>query len=664
MPIGQLSLARSGSNLDDLLSWLADGLSRVIRGDLTVVGSHRDGVLDLARLALLDNLGLASLEFGILANLYLKRGALGPLHGLGGGVTLGSNLDDLLDRLSNALGFGRCTRDLRVLNGLGGGHLILARLALLDSLLGAGRHGVIELNLGLERNFNLGLSGVRALSLGTHTDDRVGRLLGALRGDGRVTRRLAVDDLLRRSHDLGAVLALLVDDLLASLQRIIKDDFRLERDWLLSLGDNRGVLSLRAVLDDFLDRFLGGFALSNVGLITNRTEDGGEGLFAVLALLNNAGLTGSEVRVYAHRGAVGHRNGPLGLLSILSGLDANLDDLIDGLFGDLLLDRGFAIRLRVGDLLGHRDGLLARLALGDGLRLARRHRRVILHLHAERHLSLNRLRGLTRCHCANSDDLLDRLLGALGGHLGVARRLAVDDLLRRGDNLGAVLALLVDNLLAGLEFVVEDDFGLERHRLLRLGHDGGVFGCRTVLDDLVDRVLGLLLFRGDSCLVARGSEVSGVGLLAGHALLDDLDLTRLQLRVRAGLHLERNLGSPGDLLGRLRRLGSDLDDLVDGLFGDLLLHGGFAIGLRVGDLLGHRGGLLTWLALGHNLRRTGRHVRIELDLHTERDLGLDGLLGLTGGLRTYANDLLGRLLGALGCHGRFTRRLAVHELLS
>ena len=664
MPIGQLSLARSGSNLDDLLSWLADGLSRVIRGDLTVVGSHRDGVLDLARLALLDNLGLASLEFGILANLYLKRGALGPLHGLGGGVTLGSNLDDLLDRLSNALGFGRCTRDLRVLNGLGGGHLILARLALLDSLLSAGRQGVIELNLGLERNFDLGLSGVRALSLGTHTDDRVGRLLGALRGDGRVTRRLAVDDLLRRSHDLGAVLALLVDDLLASLQRIIKDDFRLERDWLLSLGDNRGVLSLRAVLDDFLDRFLGGFALSKVGLITNRTEDGGEGLFAVLALLNNAGLTGSEVRVYAHRGAVGHRNGPLGLLSILSGLDANLDDLIDGLFGDLLLDRGFAIRLRVGDLLGHRDGLLARLALGDGLRLARRHRRVKLDLHTERHLSLNRLRGLTRCHCANSDDLLDRFFRALSRHFRVTRRLAVHDLLRRSHDLGAGLTLLVDLLFTLLEGVVEDDLGLERHRLLRLGHHGGVLSSRAVFDDLVDRVLGLLLFRGHRCLVARGREISGVGLLARDALLDDLDLTRLQIRVRAGLNLERNLGSPGDLLGCRRRLGADLDDLIDGLLGDLLLHGGFAIGLRVGDLLRHGDGLLTGLTLGHRLRCASRHVRVKLDLHTERNLGLNRIGGLTGRLGAHADDLLGWFLGALGCHGGFTRRLTVNELLS
>ena len=158
--ICQLSLGRRSTNLDDLLSRLADLFLVFLRRNLTIVGDHRKGVLNLTWLAFLDNLRLTSLELRVLTYLNLKRDILGPLDGLGRGLALGADLDDLLDRLLNALGSGLGTNNLRVFDGLGRGDLILTLLALLDSLLGTGFHRVVELNLGLERHSNLRLGGI------------------------------------------------------------------------------------------------------------------------------------------------------------------------------------------------------------------------------------------------------------------------------------------------------------------------------------------------------------------------------------------------------------------------------------------------------------------------------------------------------------------------
>ena len=430
MLIGEFGLALCRTNLDDLLDRVADLLGGVLLGDLTVFGVDLDGVLDLALLAFLDNLGLTRLQVRVNAYLDFKRSLFRPLDGCRGRLTLSTDLDDLLDRLGHTLGFGLGVHNLRVLDGQGRGDLVLTELAFLDSFLLSGFQVLVEDDLSLERHVLLVRGGVSAFSLG-----------------------------------------------------------------------------------------------------------------------------------------------------------------------------------------------------------------------------------------ADADDLLGRFLGALSGHGRIAVRLAVLDLLSRGHNLGPELALLVNDLLTLFEGVVEDDFGLERNRLLHLRHHSGVLSCRTVLDDLLDRILRLLLLGLNRCLVTLSSEVSREGLLARHALLDDLDLTRLEFRIRAGLNLERNLRSPGHLLGRLRRFRANLDDLINRLLGDLLLNGGFAIRLGVGDLLSHGHRLLTRLALGYNLRGASWQVRIELDLHTERNLSLDRVLDLTGGLGTHTDLLRRRLLGALSGHGRVARRFTVDELL-
>ena len=427
--IGQLSLRRGRTNLDDTLGRLADNLGGVFSGDFTILRLHVDDVLDLAWLSFFDDLGFTRLELRVNPNLDLKRGVFGPLDGLGRCLALSADLDDLLDRLLDALGSGAGLNNLRVLDGLGRGDLIFTRLAFLDNLLGTGLHVVIELNLGLERNSSLSLRHVRSFGLGTHANDLLGRLLGALSRHRRVTRRLTVHNLLGRGHNL------------------------------------------------------------------------------------NTGLT-----------------------------------------------------------------------------------------------------------------------------------------------------LLVDLLFALLEGVVEDDLSLKRNRLVNLGHHSGVLDCRTILDDLLDRVLGLLLFRGHSCLIALGSKVRSVGLLARNTLLDDLDLTRLQLRVRTSLNLERNLGSPGDLLGSLRRLGTNLDHLINRLFGDFL--GDLRVTrLGVGDIALDRHRLLTRNTFGRNLGRTGRKVRIELNLHTERNLRLDGLRGSTGGLGTHTDNSILLLRHRGGRDHRVTGGLTVDKLL-
>ena len=587
--IGQLGLGRRGADLNNLLRRLADGLGRVISGDLAVVGSHRHGVLDLARLALLDHLSLAGLELRVLTNLNLERRALGPLHSLGGGLTLGADLDDLLDRFLDALGFGRGTRDLRVLDGLGRGDLILARLAFLDGLLCSSRQGVIELNLGLERNPYLGLGGVRALSLGAYANDRVGRLLGALSGHGRLARRLAIHNLLSGGLHLSTVHALLVDDLLARLQRIIKDDFGLERHRLLGLGHHGGVLGPRAVLDDALDRLGAILGLGHLGLTVSSGEGSSVRRFAVLAFLDHLGLARCKVRVRAQGGAERNRLSPLHRVGRRGLLGAHGDDLINWFLGDFLGHGRLTVRGGVGDVAldGHR--LLARHALGGHLGLACRHGRVVLNDDLVRCFRLKGLGVLTGGLSTHSDLSSDRLLSALGADLGVALWLAVDDLLRGGLDVGAEFALLVNNLLARLQGVVERHLRLERHRLLGLGHHGGVLGLRAILDDLLNWGLGLLAlgYRG---LVARRGELCGVLTLAVDTLLDHLGLARSQVRVRAGHRAIRGRRSPGDVLSGFGRLGADLHDLVGRCGGLhprtvtlLLLFAGLALG---DDLVG------------------------------------------------------------------------------
>ena len=467
------------------------------------------------------------------------------------------------------------------------------------------------------------------LPLGTDADDGVNRFLGALSGHGRLAIRLTVLDLLSRRHNLRTELTLLINNLLTGFEGVVEDDFGLERNRLLHLRHHSGVLSRRAVLDDLVDRVLRLLLLrGHRRLVTRGGEVSGEGLLARHALLDDLDLTRLEFRVRAGLNLERNLRSPGYLRRSLRRFRADLDDLINRLLSDLLFDGGLTIRLGVGHFLSHRGGLLARLTLGYDLEGASRQVRIKLDLHTKRNLRLNRLLDLTGGLSANADDLLDRLLGALSRHGRIAIRLAALDLLRRGHNLGTSLTLLINLLFAFLEGVVEDDLGLERNRLLHLGHHSGVLSSRAVLDDLLDRILRLLLLRGHRRLVTRGGEVSGEGLLARHALLDDLDLTRLEFRVRAGLNLERNLRSPGHLLGRLRRFRANLDHLINRLLSDLLLDGSFTVRLGVGDLLGHGNRLLTRLTLGYDLGGASRQVRVEFDLHTKRNLRLNSLRDL------------------------------------
>ena len=574
-----------------------------------------------------------------------------------------TNLDDARGRLADFLR-RLLLAHLAVINSHRDGVLGLTRRAFLDNL-GLTRLQVrVHANLGIVRGLlsPFDLVGNR-VSLGTHTDDRVARLLGALGGHGRLAGRLTVHDLLSGSDDLSTQLALLIDDLLARLQIRIEDEFSLERNRLLQLGHYLAVVNLRTVLDDLLNRLLG-YLLGGVhrGGVLLRGEVGCEFLLAVFALLDNLHLTWLQLRVHAHDRVVRQRRNPSCLVGCLSRLGADSDNLLNRLLDDLFSNLRVA-RLGVDDVTVDRHLLLARLAFLSDLGLARLQARVVDDLHLVRNLSLNGLSVLTCGLGTHADDLLGRLLGSLSAHLRITRRLAIHDLLSRSHNLSAKLTLLVNLLLTLFKRVIENDLSLERNRLFNLGHHSGVLSGRTVLDDLADWVLGLLLLRRDGCVIALGGEISGVGLLTRNTLLNNLDLTRLQLRVRTSLNLERNLSLPLNLLGSLRRLGTDLDHLVNRLFGDLLLNGGLAIRLGVSDLLGHRDGLLARLALGDNLRGASRQVRIELDLHTERNLRLNVLLGLTGGLGANADLRVLRGLGLLSGHGRLAVRLAVLDLL-
>ena len=617
---------------------VADLLNRILGGGLTVFSIHRDGVLDLTWLALLSNLGFTRLQLRIRANFNLKRSGLRPLNLRGRRFALGAHLDDLVHRLSHTLSLGVRTRDLRVHDGLGRSHLVLARLAFLNSFLFAGLKGVIEDDLGLKRHVHLRLSGVSALSLRAHTNLSRNRLLRALRRHGRLAVRLTVLDLLSRRHNLCAKLALLIDDLLAGLKGVIKDDLRLEQNRLLGLGHHLGVLnlSLRAVLDDAVLRFEARGNTRHLRFTIDTGKGSFVGLLAVGAFLDNLCLTRRELRVRAQDGAKRNWHRPRHLVRRSRLLGTHLDHLINRLLNDLLRDLRIT-RLRVGDIARNGHLLLARLTFLGHLGLTSRHLRIKLDLHTEWNLSLNSLGVRTGGLGAHADDLLDRFLGALGSHLRITRRLTVDDLLGRRHNLSTVLALLINLLLTSGKRVIKDNLRLKRNRLLSLGHHRGVISLRAILNDLVDRILRLLLLRGHRCLVTGGGEISGVGLFTRNTLLNNLDLTRLEFRIRAGLYLKRNLSSPRDLRGSLRRLRTHLDHLINRLFGDLL--GDLRVTrLGVGDVALDRHRLLTRNTRRGHLGGASRHIRIELDLHTERDLRLNGLSVRTRGLGTHADD--------------------------
>ena len=600
----RLSLGRA--NLDDVLDRIADLLGGILLGDLSVFNTHRHGVLDLTLLAFLDNLGFTRFQFRVDSHLDFERSIFRPLNRGGGRLALGADLDDLLDRLGHTLGFGLGVHNLRVLDGLGSGDLVLTELSFLNSFLLSGFKRVIEDDLGLERHVLFVLSRVSAFSLGANTDDLLDRFLGALSRHGRVTGRLAVHDLLSRGHNLGAKFTLLINLLLTFFQGVVEDNLSLERNRLLGLGHHRGVLSCRAVLNDLVDWRLGLlFLRRDLRLVALGSEVSGIGLLARHALLDDPDLTRLQLRIRAGNDLERNLRSPGDLLGRLGWLGADLDDLIHRLLGDFLGDLRIA-RLGIGDIARDRHLLLTRNTLGHNLRRTGRHARIELDLHTERNLRRNGLSRSTGGLGANTDDLLGWFLGAFRSYNRVARRLAVHELLSRSHNLGTNFTLLINLLLACLEGVVEDDLGLERNRLLGRGHQLAGSQARTILDDPRHRLLGGL-FLSDLSLRALGRELSGVGLLAVLTFLNNPGFARLQIRVLANLGRVGDRDLPGHVLGGLGGLGADEDDLVDrglGLFPAAVL-----------VLL-----LRARLALGFNLVGASGDGVVVLVLDVERDL--------------------------------------------
>ena len=563
-------------------------------------------MLHFTLLALLDNLCFTRLQLRVDAHLNFKRSVLAPLNSRRGRLALSTDLDDLLDRIGHTLGLGLRVRDLRVHDGLSRGHLVLTQLAFLDSFLLSGFQVLVEDDLSLERHVLFVLTLVSAFSLGAHTDDLLGRFLGALSGHGWLAIWLPVLDLLSRGHNLGTGLTLLINLLFALLEGVVEDNLGLERNRLLSLGHHSGVLSCRTVLDDLLDRILRLLLLwFHRSLVTLSSEVSGEGLLARHALLDDLDLTRLKLRVRAGLNLERNLGSPGHLLGSLRRLGTNLDHLVNRLFSDLFLDGGFTVRLGVGDLLSHSNGLLTRLALGHSFRGAGRQVRVELDLHSEWNLSLDRVLDLTGGLGTNADLLRCRFLGALSGHGRVARRLTVDELLGRGLNLGSELTLLVDDLFAGRQGVIKDNLGLERNRLLSLGHQLARSQTRTVLDDALDGFLSGF-FLDYFSLVTLGSELGGELLLAVLTFLNNPGFTRLQVWVLANLGRERDRNRPGHILSTLSRLGADEHDLVDRLLG------AFPGAVLVLLLRARR-------TLGFNLVGTGRYGVVVLVLNLERN---------------------------------------------
>ena len=407
VPIGKLGLVLGRADLDDVLDRIADLLQGIILGDLPVYNTHRNGVLDLALLACLNNLGFTRLQFRVDAHLDFERSLLSPLNRGGGRLALGADLDDLLDRLGHTHGFGLGIHNLRVLDGQCSGDLVLTELTFLNSFLLSGFHRVIEDDLGLERHVLFVLRRVSAFGLGANADYLLGWFLGALRSHNRVARRLTVHDLLRRGLNLGANFTLLVNNLPTSLEFIVEDDLGLERNRLLSLGHQLARRQARAVLDDPLDRLLGGLFLSNLSFRALGGELGGVGLLSVLTFLNNPGFTRLQVQVLTNLGRVRDRNRPRDLLGSLGGLRADDHDLVDwclGLFPATVLVLLFRTRLALGfNLVG---------ASGDSV--------VVLVLDVERDLTGRDFNNVHHCesgvgravlvgHCDWNLDLVTRL---------------------------------------------------------------------------------------------------------------------------------------------------------------------------------------------------------------------------------------------------------------
>ena len=255
--------------------------------------------------------------------------------------------------------------------------------------------------------------------------------------------------------------------------------------------------------------------------------------------------------------------------------------------------------------MGDRDGLLTRLALGDSLRGTCRHARVKLDLHAERNLSLNCLGGLTCGLSSNTDHRVDRLLRSLSGDRRLTNRLAVLDLLSRGDLLHADNALGIDSSFPSRQRVIRNDCRLKRDLAFGRRHKVLVLKTRTVLDDLLDRLL-VILSINDIGLVTDRAELRGERALTVLALLHNLGLTRCKGRVRTHLRAVRNRYRPRDILAVLSRLDADLHYLVNSR-----LHG---FPRAVAKLL-----LRTSLALSHDLRFACRHRRVVLVLDLERN---------------------------------------------
>ena len=464
---------------------------------------------------------------------------------------------------------------------------------------------------------------IRIHLLRTDADDGLLRSLGLLGGDGRLAGRLAVLNLLRRGDQLFALFALLVDGLLACRQRVVEDDLSLEGDLAGLGGGQRLVSDGRAVLNERVHRILGLLIIRGHRCVAALgREVSGERLLTQHALGDNLDLTRLQFRVRFDHGVERHRRRPGHLLRSLIRLRADSDDLFSRLFQDLLGGGRLAVRLAVLNRLRDRDLLRARLAFLGNLLLARRQGRVVDDTGRERDLGLNRVHGLAGGLGAHADDLLSRLLGALRGDGRVTGGLAVDKLLRGSGDLIAELALLIDDLLALCEGVIEDDLGGERNRLVGLGHQLVSTETRAVLDDALDRFLGVLIFNNVS-LVALSGELGGVGLLALLALLDNLGLTRGQVRVFTHLGRVRDRERPGHILGALGWLGADDDDLV-----------GRGCGLLPGAVLVLL--LLARRALGLNLVLAGWDGVVELVLDVERKLAcrnVDDVHHSLGGVR-------------------------------
>ena len=205
--------------------------------------------------------------------------------------------------------------------------------------------------------------------------------------------------------------------MLPLFQSVVKDNFCFERNRLLRLGYQLAGTKARTVLDDARLRFLGGFCLGHLGLVTLSGELSGVGLLAVLTFLDNLCLTRGQSRVFANFGLVRDRNCPGHVLGALSRFGADHDNLVNR-----IQDTGPAT-IRV-------HGFRARLALSFNLVGACGNGGVVLVFNLERNLTLRYgnnvdhsggdvLRTVFICDCDRDLDLVTwlRSAGRLGDHV-------------------------------------------------------------------------------------------------------------------------------------------------------------------------------------------------------------------------------------------------------